>query len=174
MPFAEEDALDQEMCQEAMEMYLEEVMSNIEDQKPKYLEGDFKLLNPQTLLNITIDGQEWLSAEHYIQSLRFEKGSEMYETVRTAKKAQIARRRAMNLEKSGKVAPLTEVYIRPLLEKYFNKALEFREDFKEALQNSGNSTLIYVSKADRIVGQSPSGEGKNIAGVLLQKIRSSI
>lgn len=120
---------------------------------------------------ISVDGKTWPSTEHYFQAMKFV-GMEKEELIRLAKSP----RDAANLGRVQDV-PLREDW-ESVKDEVMRKAVyaKFSQhaDLKAQLLSSGEEELIEATTTDHYWGCGDTGDGKNMLGQILMRIRSEL
>ena len=121
------------------------------------------------ITQITVDGIEYKTSEHYYQSKKFE-GTEWEEYVRKQPTARLSadegRRNDLPLRKDWE--QIKEDVMYTVLREKFKQ-----ERFKNLLLSTGEEELVENSASDKYWGQC-NGIGKNRLGELLMKLRTEI
>lgn len=120
---------------------------------------------------IVIRGKDWPTSEHYFQAQKFHNTS-YEEQIRTASTVG----RAKKLGNDRKIAPIKNwaVLMEPVMkEALFTKILQHPE-LKQALLQTGTSTIIKKTNSDYFWGSGATGSGENKFGQILMQIRDSI
>ena len=125
------------------------------------------------LLPITIDGVEYITTEHYFQTMKFLPTSPEYaEQVRNTKTPFECKR--LSKSRNHPIDPnWNERRIEIMRIALFTKALQHPE-FREDLLSTGNAWIIEASPYDPFWGEGCTRQGKNMLGKLLVELRARL
>lgn len=121
--------------------------------------------------SVTVDGREWLTAEHYFQSQKFVGTGHEEAVAATAtpwEAAQAGRSRTVRI-RTDWWAVRDDVMRRALQAKFTQ-----HDDLREALLATGDLLLVEHTSNDRYWGDGGDGTGRNRLGELLQELRASL
>jgi len=129
---------------------------------------EFKNTSPHSF---TLDGEQWRSAEHYVQAQRFncsEIQAEVRESTYPFSAKTIARERPEALR------PDWHEIRDAVVEKAVRSKFQSHPDLSEKLCATGEAEIIEASAMSHHWGAGADGLGKNILGRILMKIRQDI
>lgn len=121
------------------------------------------------ITQLTIDGKDYKTSEHYYQSKKFE-GSDWEEYIRNQPTAKLAATegRRQDLPTQPNWDEIKEDVMYRVLQEKFKI-----ERFKNVLLSTGDEEIVEYSRKDRYWGQY-GGKGLNRLGELLMRLRSEI
>lgn len=133
--------------------------------------GKYGFMSNFYYANITIDGIEYPTVEHYFQSKKFE-GTKWEEYIRNLKTpAETAREgKRRDLPFRSDWEHVKEDFMLKGLRAKFNT----HENLKRRLLETGNAILIEDSPYDSYWGVGRNGDGKNRLGYLLMQLRDEL
>ena len=120
---------------------------------------------------ISMSGRSWPTVEHYFQAQKFA-GTEHEEVIRRAPSPMIAARmgrsRRRPLRSDWELVKV-DVMLAALRAKYTQHA-----DLRALLLGTGNATLVEHRARDTYWGDGPDGNGANMLGQLLMRVREEL
>mmetsp|Transcript_20020 Transcript_20020/g.17691 ORF Transcript_20020/g.17691 Transcript_20020/m.17691 type:complete len:167 (-) Transcript_20020:63-563(-) len=121
---------------------------------------------------ITIDGIAYETSEHYFQCMKFYPSDEHMELVRLAKSPGIAARLGRS-RKNPLRKDWEEVKDDLMYQAIYAKFTQ-NEELKQILQETGDKYLVEHTKKDFYWADGGTGEGKNMLGIQLMKLRDEL
>lgn len=175
IPLAEAGVLSEELCSEAIEEYIAEIEASRFRDIPEDItkDGKYEKLHPFYQAPFKIGDNEWLSIEHYWRACRFF-GTEddFVDEIKAAKNAQIAHRRGVNGEKSNRALRPDWIDAKEdEIKKAYVAMFEAHPECLEVLKTSEATQLLLRPHTDICLGIDKNGEGENLAGKILLKLR---
>jgi hypothetical protein len=135
--------------------------------------GDFKVFSNFTRAPFTLDGKEYGSVEHYVQSMKFVGSDDAYaEEIRAQPKAAVVRMMGKNKKHPARADwedVKRDVYLRAFRAKFAG-----HEELKAKLLSTGTAKIEYEAPDDAYWGIGADGAGENWAGQLLMDVRAEL
>ena len=177
LPLANDGILDAEICQQAKEIFCEQ----LNEQKPITLvkiekEGEWSFLHPMAECKIKIDDFTYCSIEQYrIASAYVGMDDEFVEYVKESKTPQIAHRRGQSAEESRKEkkGDYEQVKYNDLKMAYM-AMLQQHPRFLDKLKSSCDAPIQYTASNDEWLAHVPGTKSKNAIGSILMELRTSL
>ena len=132
---------------------------------------DFGWMSNFAAFPLTIDGRVWPTSEHYFQAQKFADKA-VQERIRGTSSpmqaARIGRDRKLTLRRDWESVKVS-VMRQALLAKFTQHV-----ELKELLLATGDAKLVEQTENDSYWGDGGDGTGKNMLGILLMELRTSL
>lgn len=121
--------------------------------------------------SIYLAGKEWKSVEHYYQAQKFA-GTELEEAIRSASSAAEAKE-ISRFNRNKRVKNWNSVKL-DVMYKALRAKFTQHEDLKKLLLSTGEEHVVEKTTDDSFWGSGFSGEGRNMIGILLMRLRKEL
>ncbi len=121
---------------------------------------------------IYLEGENWISTEHYYQYKKFER-TDLEFALRLKNLKSPKEVKKLSLKNNNFPKNWDDIKL-DILKKAVKKKFESYENLQNLLLSTGQEELIEANPDDYFWGEGENGSGKNMMGNLLMEIRSKI